>query len=92
MTRSIGRVANVLCAAALSMVWPESFAAKDVPPVGAKFVYRDGGGRDWCVTVVATDRGVDDRDWVWFTFDEDPRRIEHGPVEALGSSCKALLK
>jgi len=35
---------------------------------------------------------VDDRAWVWFTFDEDPRRIEHGPVEALGSFCKALLK
>ncbi|MBW8828162.1 MAG: hypothetical protein JF606_01775 [Burkholderiales bacterium] len=91
MSRSIGRVANVLCAAALSMALPVAFA-KDGPPVGAKLVHRDSGGRDWCVTVVATDRGVDAQDWVWFTFDEDPRRIEHAPVEALGSSCKAPLK
>lgn len=87
MSRSIGRVLNGLCAAALFMDMPVAFA-KDVPQVGEKLIYRDGGGRDWCVTVVATDLGVDAQDWVWFTYDEDPRRIEHEPVEVLVSSCK----
>ena len=81
-----GRCAHYLCALALSLAWPAA-SAKEVFEPGIKVLYKDGGGRVWCVTVVSLDVWVDGEHWAWFTVNDDPRRVGHAPVVELGSRC-----
>jgi hypothetical protein len=59
------------------------------PAKGDKVVYRDETGREWCVTVMVLDTGVDSRPWAWVTFRDNPQRMEHAPLESLGHACSA---
>lgn len=87
MNRSMARWANVACLAALLSMTAAAASGKDAPAKGTKMKYRDGGGHEWCVTVVVIDLGADSRQWVWFSFEDEPRRIEHQPVEVLEEPC-----
>jgi hypothetical protein len=50
-------------------------------------LYKDDSGRQWCVTVVSMDTGVDGEAWAWFTVNDDQRRIGHARVAELKSHC-----
>jgi hypothetical protein len=63
--------------------------AAEAPAKGARRLYRDAGGLEWCVNVITLDTGVDGRPWVWFGFAHDPRRVEHVPSDVLGPECPA---
>jgi hypothetical protein len=88
MNRQVDRVAQVLCAVLLASASPAPVAKETMQP-GTHVVYRDGAGREWCVTVAALDVGVDSRPWAWFTINEDSRRTGHVPVADLRRPCKA---
>src|SRR5690349_16990679 len=62
--------------------------AKEALEPGASVSHKDGSGRVWCVTVVSWDRGVDGERWVWFTVNDDQRRIGHVPAVELGGLCR----
>ena len=66
-------------------------AAAEAPTKGARRIYRDAGGVEWCVTVIALDTGVDGRPWVWFGFEHDLRRVEHVPADVVGGACPANM-
>jgi hypothetical protein len=89
MSRYEGRIAqHVLCAVLLSLS-STAVVSRDALKPGTHVVYKDGAGRDWCVTVAAVDIGVDARAWAWFTINDDARRTGHVPVADLGHACKA---
>ena len=88
MNQQAGRVVRVLCAMLLSSASAAIVAKENVQP-GTHVVYKDGAGREWCVTVAAVDVGVDSRPWAWFTINEDSRRTGHVPVAELRRPCKA---
>ncbi len=73
----------------VSWLATDAMAATQAPAKGARRVYRDAAGLEWCVTVLTLDTGVDGRPWVWFGFVHDPRRVEHVPSEVLGTECPA---
>jgi len=87
MSRQVHRVAQVLCAVLLASA-PAAIVGKETVEPGTHLVYKDGTGREWCVTVAALDVGVDSRPWAWFTINEDSRRTGHVPVAELRRPCK----
>jgi len=71
-----------------SMLACMAASAAEPVQIGSKWRFVEASGREWCVTVVAVDSGVDSEPWAWLTYDGDPRRSEHVPAALLKTPCK----
>jgi hypothetical protein len=58
------------------------------PQPGTLATYRDASGQEWCVTVYTMVDGPGLETWAWFSFNADPRRIEHVPLDQLTPGCR----
>ena len=89
LVHALKRRAAAASSVACSLLVALGAHASVAPQPGTHATYRDVHGQEWCVTVHAVIDGPGTDVWAWFSFNADPRRIEHAPVGQLKAGCKS---